>query len=120
MNKKLSLQNKKKTLTKGSLFQYQSSGHVRRTSRARVGHQRRGGAARQQLRRVRRVVRRARAPRVPARLRGGAPPRVRLGHAQHQQPQRAHPQEELPRRAGLLRQVPPARRLPRAPAPGDM
>ena len=58
-----------------------------------------------EVRHVQRLGGRPRAARVPARLRGGPAARLRLGHAQHQQPQRADPEEELPGRAALLQQV---------------
>lgn len=49
---------------------------------------------------------------VPGQLRRSAAACVRLGHAQHQQPQRADSQEVLPGRSRLLPTLrPPQRRL---------
>ena len=44
--------------------------------------------------------------RVSDQLRGGEEAHVRLGHAEHQQPQRQHPQEVLPRSSGLFNHTP--------------
>ncbi len=49
---------------------------------------------------VRGVAGRSLPLRLPVELRGGQETHLRLGHAQHQQPQRQHPQEVLPRSSG--------------------
>ena len=58
--------------------------------------------------------------RVQCELRGGAQARQQLGHAEHQQPQRRHPQEELSRRARLQRALRSGSGRSRAPAPGNL
>lgn len=68
------------------------------------------------LRPLLRVARRLRALHLPRRREEGAAPPERLGHAQHQQPQRPHPQEVVPGRGGVCAGLRPARRLPSAAA----
>lgn len=48
--------------------------------------------------------------------RGSKASRVRLGYAQHKQPQRAHPQEVMSRSSGVLHALRPAQRRKGAPA----
>lgn len=45
------------------------------------------------------------SPGVPPQQRGGQEARLGLGHEEHQQPQRAHPEEVLPGGSGVLQAV---------------
>lgn len=56
------------------------------------------------------VGRRALQTSLPPVQRRGQASRVRLGHEEHQQPQRPHPEEVVPRSAGLLEALCPAER----------
>lgn len=57
---------------------------------------------------------------VPGGLGGGQEALLRMGHAQHQQPQRPHPQEELLGRASLLGPVHLAQRGQGASPTGNL
>ena len=51
------------------------------------------------------VARRPLPVRLPVELRRSQEAHVRLGHEEHQQPQRQHPQEVLPRSSGHLKRT---------------
>lgn len=86
----------------------------------RLGHQRQRRAPHQRLRPIFGMGRRALPPRLPGRFRGSQAPLFRMGHEEHQQSQRAHTQEELSGRLGVLAEVHIAQRGEGAPEAGHL
>lgn len=70
-----------------------------------MGHQRCSSTQSFALRQLQRVVRWARQTSLPTSLRRGEEARIGLGHEEHQQPQRSHPEEELFGSIGVLCQM---------------
>lgn len=87
---------------------------------SRVGHQRHEHTPSDRIRLLGRVGQRTLQDGVPVQLRGSKATHIRLGHEEHQQPQRSHPEEVLPGGSRLFVEVRSAQRRRSSPSTSNL